>query len=126
MEVRSHGRPRLSEVVIAIRVFAWRCHGKRRPAAGIGLEAIGVRRCDGSEPRLTGTGAIVALRPACASQHRLGTALKDVQEAHDCEVDDSAASATFKNGVLTVTVPKSARAVERAKKIPINVSGKSH
>jgi len=47
----------------------------------------------------------------------------------DRDVDDSAVSATFKNGILTVTVPKSARAVERSKRIPINVGkteGKSH
>ena len=47
----------------------------------------------------------------------------------DRDVDDSAVNATFKNGVLTVTVPKSARAVERSKRIPINAGkteGKSH
>jgi Hsp20/alpha crystallin family len=38
----------------------------------------------------------------------------------DRDVDDSAVNATFKNGVLTVTVPKSPRAVERSKRIPIN------
>jgi len=47
----------------------------------------------------------------------------------DRDVDDSAVTATFKNGVLTVRVPKSAQAVERAKRIPINTAkteGKSH
>ncbi len=47
----------------------------------------------------------------------------------DREVDDSAVQATFKNGVLTVRVPKDSRAGERAKRIPINEGrpeGKSH
>jgi HSP20 family protein len=47
----------------------------------------------------------------------------------DRDVDEGAVKATFKNGVLTVTVPKSARAVERSKRIPINADrteGKSH
>src|SRR6267378_7399923 len=47
----------------------------------------------------------------------------------DRDVDDGAVNATFKNGVLTVSVPKSARAVERSKRIPINAGkteGKSH
>ena len=47
----------------------------------------------------------------------------------DRDVDDSAVNATFKNGILTVTVPKNARAVERSKRIPINAGkteGKSH
>ena len=47
----------------------------------------------------------------------------------DRDVDDGAVSATFKNGVLTVRVPKSAQAVERAKRIPINTvntDAKSH
>jgi len=47
----------------------------------------------------------------------------------DQDVDDSAVKATFKNGVLTVTVPRNARAVERSKRIPINAGkaeGKSH
>jgi HSP20 family protein len=44
----------------------------------------------------------------------------------DRDVDDGAVNATFKNGVLTVTVPKNARVVERPKRIPINVGGKSH
>jgi HSP20 family protein len=41
----------------------------------------------------------------------------------DRDVDDGAVNATFKNGVLTVTVPKNLRAVERTKRIPINVGG---
>jgi HSP20 family protein len=52
------------------------------------------------------------------------------QVSLDRDVDDNAVSATFKNGVLTVTVSKSAQAVERTKRIPINVGsaseGKSH
>ena len=44
----------------------------------------------------------------------------------DRDVDDGAVNATFKNGVLTVTVPKNAPAVERTKRIPINVGGKLH
>ena len=44
----------------------------------------------------------------------------------DRDVDDGAVNATFKNGVLTVTVPKNASAVERTKRIPINVGGKLH
>lgn len=38
------------------------------------------------------------------------------------DVDENAVSATFKNGVLTVTVAKSAQAAERQKKIPINAA----
>ncbi len=51
------------------------------------------------------------------------------QIALDRDVDDSAVKATFKKGVLTVTVPKDSRVVERAKRIPINEGkseGKSH
>jgi HSP20 family protein len=45
----------------------------------------------------------------------------------DRDVDESAVVATFKNGVLTVTVPKNARAIERTKRIPINAErGKAH
>jgi HSP20 family protein len=47
----------------------------------------------------------------------------------DRDVDETAVNATFKNGILTVTIPKSARAVERSKRIPINAGkaeGKSH
>jgi HSP20 family protein len=45
------------------------------------------------------------------------------------DIDESDVNATFKNGVLTVTVPKSTSAVERSKRIPINegkMEGKSH
>jgi len=42
------------------------------------------------------------------------------------DADDTAVSAAFKNGVLTVTVPKSAQAVERSKRIPINTAEKKH
>ena len=44
----------------------------------------------------------------------------------DRDVDEEGVSATFKNGVLTVTVPKAAQAVERTKRIPINAAGKAH
>ncbi len=47
----------------------------------------------------------------------------------DRDIDENAVNATFKNGVLTVTVPKSTSAVERSKRIPINggkTEGKSH
>lgn len=43
----------------------------------------------------------------------------------DRDVDENRVSATFNNGVLTVTVPKSAKAVERTKRIPINADSKS-
>jgi HSP20 family protein len=52
------------------------------------------------------------------------------QIALDHDVDENAVNATFKDGVLTVTVPKNAQAVERMKRIPINAGsnaeGKSH
>ncbi len=51
------------------------------------------------------------------------------QIALDRDIDDGAVNAVFKNGVLTVTVPKSASAVERSKRIRINAGkteGKSH
>jgi HSP20 family protein len=38
----------------------------------------------------------------------------------DRDVDEDAVKATFKNGVLSVTVPKTARAIERTKRIPVN------
>jgi HSP20 family protein len=44
----------------------------------------------------------------------------------DRDIDESAINATFRNGVLTVTVPKSTQAAERTKRIPINAGGKSH
>jgi len=43
----------------------------------------------------------------------------------DRDVDESAVNATFRNGILTVTVPKSAQSLERSKKIPINAPDKS-
>jgi HSP20 family protein len=48
------------------------------------------------------------------------------QIALDRDIDESAIHASFRNGVLTVTVPKTAEAVERTKRIPINTGGKSH
>ncbi len=36
------------------------------------------------------------------------------------EVDEDKVQASFKNGVLTVTMPKSAKAQERIKRIPLN------
>jgi HSP20 family protein len=44
----------------------------------------------------------------------------------DREVAEDGVSATFRNGVLTVIVPKTAQSVERTKKIPINAAVKSH
>ncbi len=44
----------------------------------------------------------------------------------DRDVDQEGANAAFKNGVLTVTIPRSAQAVERRKRIPINAAGKAH
>src|SRR5882672_8477446 len=44
----------------------------------------------------------------------------------DRDIDEGAISATFRNGILTVTVPKSTQAVERTKRIAINAGGKSH
>lgn len=38
------------------------------------------------------------------------------------EIDEDGVEATFKNGVLTVTLPKTDRAVEGTKRIPINRS----
>jgi HSP20 family protein len=48
------------------------------------------------------------------------------QFALDRDIEESAISATFRNGILTVIAPKSAQAVERTKRIPINAGGKSH
>jgi HSP20 family protein len=48
------------------------------------------------------------------------------QIALDRDIEESAVNAAIKDGVLTVTVPKSLQAVERSKRIPINVGGKSH
>ncbi len=47
----------------------------------------------------------------------------------DRDIDENAVSASFKNGVLTVTAPKNAQAVERTKRIRINAGkteAKSH
>lgn len=44
----------------------------------------------------------------------------------DRDVDESAVSAAFRNGVLTVTIPKSAQSIERTKRIPINGGAKAH
>ena len=45
----------------------------------------------------------------------------------DREVDEEAISAVFRNGVLAVTLPKSAKAAEKTKRIPITSSGsKTH
>ena len=52
------------------------------------------------------------------------------QLSFDRAVDENGVNAIFRNGVLTVTVPKTAQVVERTKRIPINVdsesSSKSH
>ncbi len=51
------------------------------------------------------------------------------QIALDRDIDESAVNAIFKNGVLTVTVPKTTSAVASSKRIPINAGnaeGKSH
>ena len=42
------------------------------------------------------------------------------QIALDRHIEESAVSASFKNGVLTVTVPKNSKAVESTKRIAIN------
>lgn len=44
------------------------------------------------------------------------------QVSLDRDVDEGAVKATFKKGILTVTVPKSAKAVERTKRIPITIA----
>ena len=48
------------------------------------------------------------------------------QLSFDREIDQDHVSAAFKNGVLTVTIPKTAQAVERRKRIPINAAAKAH
>lgn len=48
------------------------------------------------------------------------------QLSFDRDVDQDGVTAAFKNGVLTVTIPKTAQAVERTKRIPINAAGKAH
>ena len=47
------------------------------------------------------------------------------QLSFDQAVDDKSVTATFRNGVLTVTVPKTAQVVERTKRIPVSVDSKS-
>jgi HSP20 family protein len=42
------------------------------------------------------------------------------QVALPAEVDDESANATFRNGVLTVTLPKTEHARQQAKRIPIS------
>jgi HSP20 family protein len=44
----------------------------------------------------------------------------------DREVDEESIHAVFRNGLLTVTLPKSAKATETAKRIEIQVGGKTH
>jgi HSP20 family protein len=46
--------------------------------------------------------------------------------ALDREIDEDSISATFRNGVLTVTIPKSTQALEGTKRIPINAGPKAH
>jgi HSP20 family protein len=46
--------------------------------------------------------------------------------ALDREVNDEAIKAVFRNGLLTVTLPKSAKATESAKRIEIQTGGKTH
>jgi HSP20 family protein len=46
--------------------------------------------------------------------------------ALDREVDEESIHAVFRNGLLTVTLPKSAKATESAKRIEINAGGKTH
>lgn len=42
------------------------------------------------------------------------------------DIEDGKVSATFRNGVLTVTIPKSAQAIEATRRIPIDTGSKSH
>jgi HSP20 family protein len=62
------------------------------------------------------------------SERYYGRFERQLPLAHD--IDEGAINATFRNGVLTVTVPKSAQSTERTKKIPINAAAgaavKSH
>jgi HSP20 family protein len=51
------------------------------------------------------------------------------QIALDREIDEESIAATFRNGVLTVTIPKSTQSLESTKRIPINggnAGSKSH
>jgi HSP20 family protein len=54
------------------------------------------------------------------------SAIMGATNALDRDIDESAINATFRNGVLTVMVPKSAQAVERTRRIPINAGVRSH
>ena len=42
------------------------------------------------------------------------------------DIDENGVNATFRNGILTVTIPKSAQSIERTKRIPVNAGSKSH
>jgi len=42
------------------------------------------------------------------------------------EIDQDAVQAHFNNGILTVTVPKSAHAMQRTKRIPVDAGEKTH
>jgi HSP20 family protein len=42
------------------------------------------------------------------------------------DIEEDKVSATFRNGVLTVMIPKSAQAIERTRRIPINTGSKAH
>jgi HSP20 family protein len=46
--------------------------------------------------------------------------------ALDREVDEDSIHAIFRNGLLTVTLPKSAKATDAAKRIEIKAGGKTH
>ena len=48
------------------------------------------------------------------------------QVALDRDVDEGNIQATFRNGTLIVTIPKSAQALEKAKRIPVSDEGKTH
>ena len=48
------------------------------------------------------------------------------QIAIDRDIDEGAVTATFRNGILTVTMPKSAQAIERTKRIPVNAGSRAH
>jgi len=48
------------------------------------------------------------------------------QLSFDRDLDQDGVSAAFKNGLLTVTIPRTAQAIERRKRIPINATGKAH
>ena len=48
------------------------------------------------------------------------------QIALDRDVDEGNIHAAFRNGTLIVTIPKSAQALEKARRIPVSVEGKTH